>query len=50
MNTIIPIRSKAIVLLSAFAIVSSSAFSQSKDWNYLMEKVALDAEGLSEYI
>ena len=45
MNTIITIRSKAIVLLSAFAIVSSSAFSQSKDRNYQMEKVALDAEG-----
>ena len=46
MNTIIPIRSKAIVLLSAFAFVSLSAFSQNKDLNYQMEKVALDAEWL----
>ena len=46
MNTIIPTRSKAIVLLSAFAFVSLSAFSQSKDRNYQIEKVALDAEGL----
>ena len=45
MNTIITIRSKAIVLLSAFAIVSLSAFSQSKDRNYQMEKVALDTDG-----
>ncbi len=46
MNTIIPIRSKAIGLLSAFAIVSSSAFSQSENRNYLMENVTLDAEEL----
>lgn len=45
MTTIITIKNKTIILLSAFAFVTLPTFSQSKNKNYIMEKVALDANG-----